>query len=217
MRACPQAYTLLRTWTARDACGNQSSRTQTLTVVDTTPPVLSASPADATVSCDAVPAPATLTATDKCDPSPTVAFAETRTNGACPQTYTLLRTWTARDACGNQSNRSQTLTVVDTTPPVLSASPADATVSCDAVPAPATLTATDTCDPSPTVAFAETRTSGACPQSYTLLRTWTARDACGNQSNRSQTLTVIDAIPPLLSAAPADATVSCVRFRRRRH
>ena len=206
---CPQSYTLIRTWTATDACGNQSTKTQTVTVRDTTAPVLSAAPPDAAVSCDAIPAPATLTATDSCDPNPVVRFNEVTSAGVCPQSYTLVRTWTATDACGNQSSKTQTLTVRDTTAPVLSAAPADVTVSCDAVPAPAILTATDSCDPNPSVKFGESKSAGVCPQSYTLVRTWTATDACGNQSSKTQTLTVRDTTAPVLSAAPADATVSC--------
>ena len=127
------------------------------------PPVLSPAPPDATVSCDALPAAATLTATSACQPPPVITLSEQRTPGSCPQTFTLLRTWTARDGCGNQSSRTQTLTVVDTTPPTLSAAPPDATVSCDALPQAPALTATDNCDPSPAVTLVETKPDGACP------------------------------------------------------
>ena len=41
----------------------------------------------------------------------------TVTNGACPQVIT--RTWTLTDLCGNSSAWSQTVTVVDTTPPAV--------------------------------------------------------------------------------------------------
>ena len=42
-----------------------------------------------------------------------MAFGETRSGGQCAQGYTLVRTWTARDACGNESSRTQTLTVAE--------------------------------------------------------------------------------------------------------
>jgi uncharacterized repeat protein (TIGR01451 family) len=155
-----------------------------------------------------VPAAATLTATDNCDPNPLVTFAEVKTAGSCPQSYTLLRTWTAKDGCGNTSSKSQTLTVIDNTVPVLSAAPADATVQCNAVPAAATLTATDNCDPNPLVTFAEVKTAGSCPQSYTLLRTWTATDACGNHSTASQTINVVDTKAPSISC-PTDQNLGC--------
>ena len=104
-------------------------------------------PANVTVECDAVPLPATPTATDNCDlTSRQITFAEVAPTARCLDTYTLTRTWTATDNCGNSSTGVQTLTVQDTTPPVLSGVPANVTVECDAVPLPATPTATDNCD-----------------------------------------------------------------------
>ena len=75
-------------------------------------------PANVTVECDAVPSPATPSATDNCDLTPAISFAEVRTDGVCLDTYTLTRTWTATDNCGNSQRANQTLSVRDTTPPV---------------------------------------------------------------------------------------------------
>ena len=47
----------------------------------------------------------------------------------------------------------QEISVVDTQHPVLAGVPADVEVECDAVPAPAAVTATDTCDPAPSLEF----------------------------------------------------------------
>ncbi len=206
---CPSNYTLTRTWTATDACGNTSSKSQTITVQDTQAPVLSVAPADATVECNAVPTAAVLTATDNCD-APIVTYAEVRTNGNCPSNYTLTRTWTATDACGNITTASQTITVQDTQAPVLSAAPADATVECDAVPAAVVVTATDNCD-APTVVYTQTSTQSTDVTSagfynYTLTRTWTATDACGNASIKTQIITVQDVTAPVITC-PAIAPV----------
>ncbi|WP_028890685.1 gliding motility-associated C-terminal domain-containing protein [Tenacibaculum sp. 47A_GOM-205m] len=200
--SCPNSYTLTREWTATDACGLTTVHTQTITVQDTTAPVfVEALPADVTVECDAVPVAETLTATDTCGTA-TVTFAETRTDGACPSSYTLARTWTATDECGLTTVHTQTITVEDTTPPTfVEALPADATVACDAVPVAETLTATDTCGTA-TVTFAETRTDGACPSSYTLARTWTATDECGLTTVHTQTITVEDTTPPTFNTTP---------------
>src|SRR5690606_39506316 len=107
-----------------------------------------------------MPAP-TLTATDNCGLA-TVTFSETRTDGVCPFTYTLTRTWVAEDECGLQTTHTQTISVEDTTPPeFVEELPADVTVECDEIdemPAP-TLTATDNCGLA-TVTFSETRTDG---------------------------------------------------------
>jgi hypothetical protein len=121
------------------------AKTQVITVQDTQAPVISAAPANVTVECNEVPAAAILTATDNCN-TPVVVYSEVRTNGNCPSNYILTRTWTATDASGNTSSKTQVITVQDTQAPVLSAAPADVTVECDAVPAAAILTATDNCN-----------------------------------------------------------------------
>jgi len=124
---------------------------------------------------------ATVTATDDCDGSVTVSFSESRTDGACPNSYTLTRTWTATDACGNISTTTQTLTVQDTTAPVLSGQGADATIESPATPVFTAPTATDNCDASPLIGFTDL-TNQLCGASYRVVRTWTATDACGNVS-----------------------------------
>lgn len=57
----------------------------------------------------------------------TLTVLSTVTNGACPQVAT--RTWRATDTCGGAAECSQTVTMVDTTPPDLTCVP-DKTVSC---------------------------------------------------------------------------------------
>ncbi|MES2332513.1 MAG: HYR domain-containing protein, partial [Bacteroidota bacterium] len=116
----------------------------TITVVDNQFPVLTGVPSDITVECNAVPSAATITATDNCSTS-VPAFTETRTEGDCPDRYTLTRTWSTTDASGNNTTATQVITVQDTQSPVLSDAPTDATVECNAVPIAAILTATDNC------------------------------------------------------------------------
>jgi hypothetical protein len=101
-----------------------------------------------------VPAPATVTAADNCDSSVSVIFTEKRINGICASNYKLIRTWTASDDCGNTTTHSQTVTVQDTTPPLIS----DLTASPDVlwppnhrmVPVTVKASVSDNCDPSPT-------------------------------------------------------------------
>ncbi len=177
---------------------------------DAADPVLSV-PAEISVACDLGVAPSVTgqaTATDDADPSPVVSYSDAVAAGACPQESVITRTWTATDECGNQVSADQTITVVDTTPPALLDVPADETVGCDAVPPPASVTASD-CDPAVAITFTTEQTAGSCPQSYTLTRTWTAIDACGNTSSQSQVITVVDTTPPVLVGVPLDATVQC--------
>ncbi|HEY3028293.1 MAG TPA: DNA/RNA non-specific endonuclease, partial [Pyrinomonadaceae bacterium] len=203
-------YTITRTWTATDANGNTSTCTQTITVQDTTPPAISC-PADTTVSCDTSTEPTatgTATATDSCSTA-TVTYSDAVTPGACAGSYTITRTWTGTDASGNSSSCAQTITVVDTTPPVITC-PADVTVSCAASTDPSALgmaTATDNCS-GVTVTFTDTVTPGSSIADFTITRHWVATDGCGNSSSCDQVITVRDTTPPTITC-PADATVSC--------
>jgi hypothetical protein len=207
--ACPQALVIARTWTATNACGGEATGVQTIVVEDGTSPVLGTVPADATVACDAVPEPAVVTVSDNCDPEPALAFEEVATEGACPGSYTLTRTWTAADACGNPTAATQQIVVVDGEAPVIDGVPGDATVACDAVPEPAAPSASDACDPEPSLVFDEARTDGDCLGNYTLTRTWTSTDHCGNTAVAVQALTVRDTDAPALIGMPEDATVGC--------
>src|SRR5204862_31168 len=120
-----------------------SSASQTITVTDNTAPVFTSVPANASASCDAVPAAGTATASDNCSGATVVYNGETTASGSCSGNYTITRTWTATDGCGNSSSASQTITVTDNTAPVFTSVPANASASCDAVPAAGTATASD--------------------------------------------------------------------------
>ncbi len=198
---CP--YTITRTWDVTDDCGNTTTATQTINVIDTTDPVLVGVPADETVECDAIPAAPIVTATDNCSINLTVNYNETIGTG-CP--YTITRTWDVTDDCGNTTTATQTINVIDTTDPVLVGVPADETVACDAIPAAAIVTATDNCSINLTVNYNETIGTG-CP--YTITRTWDVTDDCGNTTTATQTINVIDTTDPILVGVPADETVAC--------
>ena len=200
---CP--YTITRTWTATDACGNANTLVQVITVVDTTLPVLSGVPADATAECSAIPAPAVVTALDVCAGTLEVSFDQAIVAGDdC--TYSIVRTWTAVDECGNEASASQTITVVDTTNPWFNNVPANTVVECDEIPAVADVTASDLCDANVDVVFSQTQTTG-CP--YVITRTWVATDDCGNSVTATQLINVIDTTAPVLSAYPMDMTFEC--------
>jgi hypothetical protein len=202
-QGCP--YTITRTWTATDACGNQSVASQVLTVVDTTDPILVGVPADAQVECSAIPAPAAVTATDNCDQNMEVGYYEQFIPGNdC--FYTLVRHWEVTDDCGNMASANQVLYVTDTTDPELVGVPANVTVECDAIPAAALVSGTDNCDTNVAVTMTETQTEG-CP--YTITRTWTGVDNCGNDVSASQIITVIDTTFPVLFGVPANTTLEC--------
>ena len=132
----------------------------------------------------------------------TVVFDEQRVDGSCANNYELIRTWTATDECGNETSHTQIIDVQDTTGPVfVEALPADAYANCDGIPVAPELTATDNCGTA-TVTYTETEVEGDCTNRYSLVREWTATDACGNQTTHTQTVylacyvTVYNAVSP---------------------
>ncbi len=136
------------TWTGEDSHSRTESDTQTVTIDDTTPPVITFVPPDIHLS-DCGPAALGLpTATDDCGGSPTF------TNDAPSKflTGSTPVTWTATDISGNHSTAIQTVTVVDIVPP---------DIACVPGPNPSghghggggffTVTASDHCPPPPTI------------------------------------------------------------------
>ena len=73
-------------------------------------------------------------ATDACS-DVTVTYADMTAEGDCDNEYTIERTWTATDDCGNNTSKVQTIEVLDTTPPVITC-PGDVTVECTESTAP---------------------------------------------------------------------------------
>ncbi|HQO32464.1 MAG TPA: gliding motility-associated C-terminal domain-containing protein, partial [Chitinophagales bacterium] len=129
-----------------------------------------------------------LTATDNCG-NATVDYKEQRTNGNCANNYTLTRTWTASDVCGNTTVHVQTVTVQDTTKPVFVESLPQDEVVCAVAPEPVVLTATDNCGQA-TVTYSEEVDDESMENVIIYNRTWTASDACGNITAHTQTIRV---------------------------
>lgn len=203
--ACPQTF--VRTWTAADACGNSAQCSQTITVIDDTPPTLICPP-DVNVSCGYVGAPPHITGlpevSNECG---TVSFtySDGPPSGACPEVFE--RTWTATDFCGNTAQCVQTITRFDLMPPVVTC-PEDAVVQCGEDISPealGTAAAVDFCN-EVSVAFADSTVAGSCPE--TLLREWTATDACGNTRSCTQTILIADEALPEITC-PEDAVLPC--------
>jgi hypothetical protein len=199
---CPQ--TITRTWLIADDCGHTNTCSQTVTVVSTNPPVLNCA-SNKTVQCGTLWSFNAPMVTDACSGSNVViTVASTVTNGVCPQVIT--RTWLVIDACGNTNTCSQIVTVVDTTPPVLTCA-SDKTVQCGTAWSFDAPTVSDICSgTNVTLTILSTVTNGVCPQVIT--QTWLAIDACFNNRICSQTVTVVDTMPPVLTCA-TNKTVAC--------
>ncbi|MCD9576623.1 gliding motility-associated C-terminal domain-containing protein, partial [Flavobacterium soyae] len=215
---CSNAGTYTNTWTVKDNCGNTSDTfTQVITIEDTAAPVWStqAGSLNITLQCTdteglnnaqtQVPI-----ATDNCDG--TVSY--TKTSGqftaseGCLNAGTYTNSWIAKDDCGNVTDSFiQVITIEDTTPPAFTGNlPTDITVSCDAVPEPANIEASDNCSGNLPIVFSETKSNilNECGTDYTLTRIWSTSDCSGNPISHTQIITVRDTTPPT-GTAPADA------------
>ncbi|PLX28536.1 MAG: hypothetical protein C0600_09620, partial [Ignavibacteria bacterium] len=215
---CNQTVTV--TFTAVDNCGNIGTATKDFLVDDNTPPVITVPSTSPTMECYDAAAVRTwadmATALDNCDGSVVVTPTWTAPPDNCNRTVTV--TFTAVDNCMNVGTATKTFLVNDITPPVISGVPVDANAECDAVPAPpgpGVVTATDNCDPNPSLSMSETNTkdpnAAHCGHySYQITRTWTATDACNNTSSDAQVITVNDTQPPIwLKSPPANVVVDC--------
>lgn len=212
--SCANSYVITRTWSFADACKNGISISQIITVNDTQAPVfVSDVPADLTLNCEEIPSAPVLIATDNCGGAEiTAVLVETTEPGSCAGNYTLTRTWTATDACNNAVSVSQTITVQDTTGPVVQNAPEDLALSCGSeIPEGTTLTAIDACSGETLTAEpTETTTPGSCANSYTITRTWTFTDDCGNETVANQTISVTDNQAPVFTVDLAgEITVNC--------
>src|SRR5678810_1067440 len=200
--------TITRSWDATDACGNHSATvSQTITIIDNTPPTIGAAGANATIECTATPTFTAPTASDACNAVTVNNLGDVTTASGC--TTTITRSWDATDACGNHSATvSQTITITDNTPPAIGAAGANATIECTATPSFTAPTATDACNAVTVNNLGDVTTASGC--TTTITRSWDATDACGNHSvTVSQTITITDNTPPIIGAAGANATIEC--------
>jgi len=210
--SCIGASVITRTWTATDVCGNVDSCQQLITTADTEMPLLT-TPGNVSVQCADPVSPGdtgNATATDNCDPAPQVMFTDDIVSGTCPYETTITRRWTAEDDCGNTTVGVQTITVLDTTEPLI-ACPAGVTIECDASTGPGNTgaaTATDNCDSNPSFSYSNNSATGACTEESVITRTWMVVDACGNVDGCIQLITRVDTTAPTI-AAPADIAIDC--------
>jgi hypothetical protein len=209
---CAETHT--RTWIARDACGNTSEEASQSIIVtyDETPPTLTAAP-DKDLGCNAEVSFDDPKVSDNCDEGPKVEVKSTiieQGPGECTETHT--RTWVAKDACGNESEEaSQSIVVTyDETAPKITAAP-DKELGCNEKVIFDDPEVSDNCDAEPTVEIESDYIEpgpGECAETH--VRSWIARDECGNVSEEASQRIVVtyDETAPTLTPAP-DGRISC--------
>ena len=143
-----------------------------------------------------------------------IAFVgEVRLDGNCENNYVLVRSWSATDCAGYTRTREQILNVSDTTAPALVDLPADQTISCDMVDDAdfGMASATDDCGEA-SVSLDTDIVDGECEGQYTIVRTFTATDLCGNQTVASQTIQVVDETAPVMEEMATSSWIAPILF-----
>ena len=217
---CTGSKTIERTWTATDPFNTTLSASciQTITLNDTSAPVLSNCPSDITVTggadCDAVVnwiAPTTL---DNCS---SVTLTSNFASGSAFWEGTTTVTYTASDACGNTSSCSFDVLVecpsnACDTPPTLTC-PGDAILCIGSSIAPSILgqpivNGNADC-PTPSVTFSDfILSTGPCTGAKVIDRVWTANYPGTNLSTScTQSIVIADEAKPFIQGCPANITV----------
>ncbi|HEY3387362.1 MAG TPA: T9SS type A sorting domain-containing protein, partial [Saprospiraceae bacterium] len=209
----PCSFTIERTYSATDACGNVNTCLQVISVIDSAllpSPILIVA-ADLTVQCYGQDSTWNIPLIDEhhvtvsggCMDNPTVTFVPTIVaSDSCDRDgyiaiYTY--TWTATDTCGNIATAVSHMTVMDTIPPVIHGVPADITISADSLPTAYSVYATDECLCACVMLIEDSQLSPGCLNGQVITRTWKSTDACGNESVKSQRITITDLVAPVLS------------------
>jgi Autotransporter beta-domain/HYR domain len=198
--------TTIVTVTAKDAAGNTSQETFSVTVKDTTAPVITA-PADITAEATSSAGAAvsfTPTATDAVG---VTSLTSSPASGSIFAIGTTPVTITAVDAAGNSSQATFNVSVEDTTPPVITA-PANIVTNTDPASATAVVAFTPTAaDAVGVTSLTSSPASGSAFAIGTTTVTITAKDAAGNTSTETFTVTVNDNEVPVITV-PADIVVN---------
>jgi hypothetical protein len=208
--------------TPDDIHGNSTTVAVTFTVNDTTPPTITApgpvtaNTGSGATACNTVVSDAVLgtpTTADNCGP---VTVTRSPAGNTFPVGTTTI-TWTAKDGANNTSTATQTVTVVDNTPPVVSCPanitvylPLNTTATSMAVSYPAA-TASDNCGGT-TISYS-VASGSVFPVGPTPV-TVTATDTHGNSASCTFTVTVLYDFTGFFSPVGNTPTLNAVNAGR---
>ena len=214
-------YIVTRTYRLTDGCGNTTDLTQTITVIDDVNPTADALTDITGIKCiAAVPAAdinLVMNEVDNCGGSVTVSHeGDTNNSGAgcAASPYIVTRTYRLTDGCGNTTDLTQMITVMDDVAPTADALIDITGIKC-IVDVPSAdinlvMNEADNCGGSVTVSHeGDTNNSGTgCAASpFVVTRTYRLTDGCGNTTDLTQTITVIDDEAPIVGGSLTDVNI----------
>lgn len=216
---CEGTMVVNRTWTATDGDNPDLSATctQTITLEDTSAPIVSGCPADITVNTTSTTGIATWiapTATDNCN---LIEIASDYQTGDDFPIGTTTVTYTAIDGCDNVTLCTFDVTIIQlcNAAPII-ACPTDY-LGCPSNSTQPATTGTATAEPAsdecgiPIVTYTDNvLTTGPCTGATKIERTWTATDPSNSELVTScvQVIELVDTEAPVVSGCPADITVN---------
>ena len=223
---CEGGYTIQRTWSLTDNCGNAAAdQIQTITIRDNTPPTFTR-PIDITIYTDAscnynitVGNVGDVTdEADNCSTGLNATFVDAApvAIAGCEGGYTIQRTWSLTDNCGNAAaDQVQTITVRDNTAPTFTRPMISRSTQMPAATITSRGNVGDVTDEADNCSTGLNATYGdaapvaiaGCEGGYTIQRTWSLTDNCGNAAaDQVQTITVRDNTAPTFTR-PIDITI----------
>ena len=184
---CLENGGVMRTWTVTDDCGNADTAVQYITIIDTEGPTFTSTPQNIELNCnDEIPMGSP--AAEDCSAVTMSEAVDVISEGSCGTSYTIHRTWTATDECGNASDYTQTIMVTDQVAPTFTSFPADVTYTYGEDMEEVAPTAEDDCN-EVTIDYSDSADNSNI-EITVITRTWTATDACGNSTSQDQIITV---------------------------
>ncbi len=199
----------------KDVCNNLTITpgTTNFKVVDNVSPIFVSPPVDITVDCTQIPTPI-ITAIDYCDKNLAPVITETSTKGTNENqcsfyNYTISRSWTVSDKCGNLASHQQLITVRDNKSPSFDSLPI-VNISCKVYASfPDSLyirNITDNCS-KVSVSFNDVIRSTGC--TTIIDRSYTFTDVCGNISTYNQVINVVQDVDPTIVKKATNQIYDC--------
>lgn len=204
-------YSISYIYIATDRCGNQSRCSQTFTwTVDNEPPVVECE--DLFLGCNPdpedIPSIDDIAVTDNCG-EVTIAYpASSISQDGC--TTVITQSFTAIDACGNETKCERTIRyITDTIPPVIECTDLDLGCNPDYIPTVYDIPVKDNCGGVEIINPVSSIIQDGCK--FIITQTITAVDRCGNRSTCSRTITYIkDTIPPVVQRCNRTIDLGCI-------
>ncbi|MBK9982996.1 MAG: HYR domain-containing protein [Saprospiraceae bacterium] len=204
---CREGYVIERTWSAADACGHIAQAKQRIIVGDRTPPEIQIpsysvirnfldngyslvylSQKDIVERLNDLDE-SSISVQDDCDRLITpsfnveISYADNcQTDGYYERRH---YSWIASDLCGNVSELSFSVDIMDDIAPVFIDVPESATYICQQLPAEPYILTDDPAGPV-SIEYTQSINPGVGPGAYDVVRLWVATDACGNSSSAEQ-------------------------------